>query len=102
MKGDPYLHTALIAQSKRGNDGVAICTLLITHGASPNEHNGEALQNAAKLNAVALLKAMLQGQVVPNATLSRVFTLANHQQIEIVEIFLRAGLRGEPLHTALV
>jgi ankyrin repeat protein len=101
LKGKP-LHSALIEQSKRGNDALAVCRLLVTHGASINANNGEALANAAGLSAVSLLRMMLQGQEILNVSLTWAFKAADHKQYEIVELFLKAGLHGEPLHSALV
>jgi ankyrin repeat protein len=101
LKGEP-LHSALIEQSRRGNDALAVCTLLVTHGASIDTNNGEALANAARLSAVPLLRMMLQGQEILNVSLTWAFRAADHKQYEIVELFLKAGLHGEPLHSALM
>jgi len=101
LKGDS-LHSTLVEQSRRGNDSLAVCTLLITHGASLNSNNGEALANAARLRAVPLLRMMLQGEGILNTSLTVAFNAADLKQYEVVELFLTAGLQGEPLHAALV
>lgn len=101
LKGVP-LHSALIEQSRRGNDALAVCTLLLTHGASIDANNGEALANAARLSAVPLLRMMLQRQGILNESLTWAFAAVGHEQYEIIELFLKAGLHGEAVHSALV
>jgi hypothetical protein len=75
---------------------------LLAHNASVDFNGGEALEIAAKLNAVSLLRAMLQGRAVLGSSLSKAFESADQRRYEVVELFLDAGLKGEPLHTALV
>lgn len=67
-----------------------------------DEYNGAALETAAKLNAVPLLRAMLQGRAVSSTSLSRAFKSADRERLEVVKIFLDAGIRGDLLHAALV
>jgi ankyrin repeat protein len=69
--GGQPLHTALIAQSKRGDQSLALCEILLKYGASINASQGEALNNAAKLGATLLLQNMLQGRKVEEACLIR-------------------------------
>ena len=100
LTGEP-LHTALAAQAKRGKDGIAVCTLLLTHGASPDECNGEALATAAKLGAVPLVRTMLQERKISTPVLWKAFKAADHRNHDLVRLFLDAGLKGEPLNRAL-
>ena len=100
LKGEP-LHTTLVEQSRRGNEGLAVCSLLLAHGASANEYNGEALTIVAKLEALPLLQAMLKNSVVSKSTLIRAFKSANHENLDLVTIFLDFGVTGQPLDTAL-
>jgi len=70
VKGAP-LHIALISQSKRGDQNIAIISMLLKYGASVDEQNGEALDNAAKTGASSLLQSMLHNRKVAYASLSR-------------------------------
>lgn len=70
VRGQP-LHVALIAQSKHGDKNLALCKMLLKYGASINARQGEPLNHAAKLGAISLLKNMLEGQKVEEASLVR-------------------------------
>jgi ankyrin repeat protein len=96
------LDIALVEQSKRGDEAIAVCKLLLAHGASINSNNGEALVNAAILSAVSLLRMMLQGEGISDMSLTVAFRAADQSNFDIIELFLKAGLQGEPLHSALV
>ena len=50
LKGE-QIHDALKKQSQFGDDGLPICSLLLSHGASVDEYEGEALNRAVCLVA---------------------------------------------------
>lgn len=85
------------AQSKRGDEGLDISSLLIKHGASVNESNGESLNTATSLHAVQLVQAMLRGRKAIPQTLSRAFEsaleLPDHVRLVMMQMIIDAGLQ---------
>ncbi|KAF4634237.1 hypothetical protein G7Y89_g3872 [Cudoniella acicularis] len=91
LKGPP-LDTALVNESRKGSDGMALCNLFLDYGASINWQGGEALDISTRSGDLELLKMLLQGphQPLPEV-LSRIFQSAlkldprlRYQAIELI------------------
>lgn len=106
LQGKP-LHDALVVQSKRGDESLAVCNLLLKHGASVDTDDGEALNTAVTLGATQLAKTLLQERKLKPATLTRAFKSALKQtdrlRLVTMEMLFEAGLqKGSPIDAALL
>lgn len=106
LQGKP-LHDALVVQSKRGDESLAVCTLFLKHGASVDTDNGEALNTAVTLGATQLARTMLQERKLEPATLSRAFEsslkLSDFLRLVTMEMLFQAGLqKGSLIDAALL
>ncbi|KAH8595954.1 hypothetical protein B0O99DRAFT_594245 [Bisporella sp. PMI_857] len=89
----------LISQSAKGDEGLAICSLLLEFGASIDRRDGEALDNATKSGSIKLLDVMLQRpkiSPISSTALSKSFRSAmrldSKERLSALKLLFKAGL----------
>ena len=91
------LDVALVNATKKGQEGMAMCELLLKYGASVNAQGGEALDICTRFGNLILLEKLLQSSHRPSSDiLSRIFqsSLKLDQRIRprTMEMILQAGM----------
>jgi hypothetical protein len=91
------LDVALVNATKKGQEGMAMCELLLKYGASVNAQGGEALDICTRSGNLILLEKLLQSSHRPSSDiLSRIFqsSLKLDQRIRhrAIEMILQAGM----------
>lgn len=98
----------LVAECRRGaSTNVAIIRLLLQHNANVDFQNGAALQHAvsgrsAELLMILLMKRPDQCSLSTAFTAARQLTCSTHKRLELFQLLLGAGYRGDQLNYALV
>ncbi|KAL2072220.1 hypothetical protein VTL71DRAFT_11563 [Oculimacula yallundae] len=95
LEGQP-LDTALVNATKQGQEGMALCELLLKHGASVNTRDGEALESCCRARNLVLLEKLLNSKHRPaQDVLSKVFqtslALNPEDRPRAMELILKAG-----------
>jgi ankyrin repeat protein len=91
------LDVALVNATKKGEEGIAMCDLMLKYGASVNAQGGEALDICTRSGNLILLEKLLQSSHRPSSgVLSRVFqsSLKLDQRIRprVMKAILQAGM----------
>ncbi|KAH9215048.1 hypothetical protein DL95DRAFT_523587 [Leptodontidium sp. 2 PMI_412] len=95
LQGQP-LDTALVHATKQGQEGLALCELLLKYGASVNTLGGEALDTCCRTGNLGLLEKLLSSAHRPAPEiLSRVFqsslVLDHRIRPRAMELILQSG-----------
>lgn len=93
----PALDVALVNATKKGQEGVAMCELLLKYGASVNAQRGEAVDICTRSGNLTLLEKLLQSSHRPSFdSLSRIFQSSLKLDPRIrpraMEMILQAGM----------
>ncbi|RDW87776.1 hypothetical protein BP5796_03470 [Coleophoma crateriformis] len=90
----------------------ALVELLLSHGASVNHESGQAIRSAASSGQTEILKSLVDGKLASKPSLSTLTSGFGGAMIlkendgdtyhATLEILLSAGMRGEPVHAALL
>lgn len=91
------LDVALVNATKKGQEGMAMCELLLKYGASVNAQGGEALDICTRSGNLVLLEKLLQSSHRPSSDiLSRIFQSSLKLDPRIrpraMEMILQAGM----------
>ncbi|KAG0650159.1 Skeletal muscle ankyrin repeat [Hyphodiscus hymeniophilus] len=91
------LDVALVNATKKGQEGMALCELLLKYGASASAQDGEALDICTRSGDLNLLEKLLKGSHQPSSdNLSRIFQsslkLDRKVRHRTMEMILQAGM----------